>query len=71
MSEDLKAFCAAMDGRWVVESHTRADDGSGRVEVTYRSLNNQTLTWTHRPFHPEAVAPIGTVGRIGFIGRVG
>ena len=66
MSRDLKEFCAAMDGEWLVE---RFELEGEKVRVFYRSLTNPDVSWSHTPFSFDDLPPVGTRGRIGFIGN--
>lgn len=64
---DLELFCKALDGEWVVDHYELDDD---RLRVHYRSLEVTGMLWSHLPFGGlENVAPVGTVGRVGFIGN--
>lgn len=63
---DLETFCRAMDGTWKVISVEMED---GRHKVTYQSIEYLHVRWSHKPYHPETVPAVGTIGRIGFIGR--
>lgn len=65
MSADLDLFCRAMDGLWEVVS---VEPEGKKFRVTYRSLDVAWLTWSHTPYHPELVNPVGVRGRIGFMG---
>jgi hypothetical protein len=65
MSSDLATFCKAMDGKWEVVRHEKNNEG--RITVHYRSLSNPLVEWSHNPYHPENVLPVGTIGRMGFI----
>ena len=65
LTSDLELSTRAMDGEWVVERYELEDDGNLRVH--YRSKDYPLVGWSHIPFDFEAVAPVGTVGRIGFI----
>ena len=62
---DLETFAKCMDGQWEVIAIEKID---GRTKVTYRSMDNPRVIWSHMPYHPEMVAyEVGHVGRIGFI----
>ncbi len=68
MSDDLKAFCYAMDGQWKVISVGPAPQSKpNRYTVRYQSLLVPSVTWSQDVFSEFIPPQVGTVGRIGFV----